>query len=75
VKEGSAVTEKNNDAIIQADLLLSDEDSNFDFFGGERGFYTLASLALGKILRTAPSRQTVVTERCKKPFRKHAPFH
>ncbi len=58
-----------------ANLLLADEDSDFESFGGERGFYTLASLALGKILRAAPLRPAVVARRSKKPFRKHAPFH
>lgn len=56
-----------------ADLLLPEEDSSFDFFAGERGFYTIASLALGKILRTAPLRQAA--QHPKEPFGRHAPSH
>lgn len=58
-----------------ADLLLPDEDANFDFFAGERGFYTIASLALGKILRTAPLRRAADSQHSKEPFGKHAPSH
>ena len=58
-----------------ADLIVPAGDANFDFFAGERGFYTIASLALGKILRTAPLRRAVDTQHSKEPFGKHAPSH
>lgn len=77
--KGRTAVEKNQAAAgtqtALADLIVPAGDADFDLFGGERGFYLLASLALGDILKKAPLRKAAATERRTERPSKHSSPH